>query len=75
MIDDSLTDIDTVSVAGLLRQIEQGRVSVLATPIVTLDESCLKKELEYRYEHGINECLTKPITLSQLSLVFKEFLN
>jgi CheY-like chemotaxis protein/signal transduction histidine kinase len=75
MIDDSLTDIDTVSVAGLLRQIEQGRVSALATPIVTLDESCLKKELEYRYEHGINECLTKPITLSQLSLVFKEFLN
>jgi CheY-like chemotaxis protein len=75
LVDESVEDVDSLSIVQLFRQVEEKRTESLVTPLVALSRNASDKELEMFEGAGVTELLKKPMMSGEIALMFKQILK
>jgi DNA-binding response OmpR family regulator len=75
ILDESVEDVDCVSLLQILRRLEQARSDSLTTPIVVLGANGSRSEQKLYLNSGATELVQKPMFGKQFALVFAQYLK
>lgn len=75
ILDESVEDVDCLSLLQILRRLEQARSDSLTTPIVVLGANGSRVEQELYLNSGATELIQKPMFSKEFALVFVQYLK
>lgn len=73
LMDCNLPDLSGLDLTNIIRKLEENTGEHI--PIIGITANCMDAEIEKSIEQGMDECLSKPVNLTNLSRVISHFLN